>query len=112
MQDGAAIYIKDSVGFMLTKTSSNHAFDMAPPSPTRQHKWLPPAQGYGRQPGATAGITPIMTTAYVFRAPLTDRKPGRVLRALQTAQGATWSPAYVLWPVDDLSYPMRHTVLL
>jgi hypothetical protein len=96
------IYITDSVGYMLTKKSSNHAFDMVPSSPTRQHKWLPSAQGYGRWSGATGAITPIMTTTCVLRAPRRDRKPGRVLRALQTAQGTTRSPGYVWWPVDGL----------
>jgi hypothetical protein len=51
--------------------------------------------GYVRQSGSTTGITPSMTTDYVFRASHTDRKPGRVLRVLQTAQGTTRSPAYV-----------------
>jgi hypothetical protein len=87
---------------MLTKKSSNHAFDMVPSSPTRQHKWRPLAQGYGRWPGATGAIIPIMTTTCVLRAPCRDRKPGRVLRALQTAQGTTRSPGYVWWPVDGL----------
>ena len=45
---------------------------------------------------------PIMTMAYVLRAPRTDRKPGDVLKALKTAQATTRSPAYVWWPQDGL----------
>ena len=97
-----AIDITHSRGFMVAPTSSAGAFNMVASSPARAHKWIPPEQAYGQQPGATMGRKPIMTMAYVLRAPRTDRKPGDVLKALKTARATTRSPAYVWWPHDGL----------
>jgi hypothetical protein len=81
------IDITHSLGFMVAQTSVSSPFDMA---------------------GSDLRPRPIMTTAYVLRAPRTDRKPGDVLEALKTAQATTRSPAYVWWPQDGLVPHARH----
>jgi hypothetical protein len=81
---------------------------MVASSPARAHKWIPPQEGYGLKPGGTTGPKPIMTTAYVLRAPKTDRKPGDVLKALKTARATTRSPVYVWWSHDGLVHLHQH----
>jgi len=102
------IDITHSRGFMVAQTAISSPFDMVASSPARPHKWIPAHQGYGIRPGSDANPRPIMTTAYVLRAPRTDRKPGDVLEALKTAQATTRSPAYVWWPQDGLVPHARH----